>query len=55
MGSTINAGRVVPDGTDRQLDRLLSAWELKGPQLALTSGTHKLRGFPVRFMVDNIG
>ena len=54
-GSAINAGRVVADGSERQLDRLLSAWELMGPLLAMTAGMHKLRGFPVRFMVDNIG
>ena len=51
----INSGQLVKDGTDRQLDRLLSAWELVGPLLALSGGMARFRGFPVKIWVDNIG
>ena len=49
----INAGR--PTGDGRRLDRLLSAWELLGPLLALCAVPDLCRGRPVRVWVDNIG
>ena len=54
-GVAINTGQTVQDGTGRQLDRLLSAWELLGPLLVLSSGMEVFRGYPVRIWVDNIG
>ena len=51
----INAGKMVADGTERRLDRILSALELVGPLLALAAGMGKFRGRPVRFWVDNSG
>ena len=52
-GRAINAGRPTVDG--RRLDRIMSALELMGPLLALSSAADMLRGRPVRFHVDNAG
>ena len=51
--TAINAGHRTPDG--KRLDRLLSALELTGPLLGLTSAAKHLQGRPVRFWVDNAG
>ena len=54
-GKAINFGRDTNDGTDRHLDRVMSAWELAGPVLVLAAGMEQLRGAAVRIWVDNIG
>ena len=52
-GAAINTGRSTEEG--RQLDRVMSALELVGPLLALSSAAHLLKNRPVRFWVDNAG
>ena len=52
-GDAINTGRLTADG--RHLDRVMSALELVGPLLAITSAARHLQGRPVRFWVDNAG
>ena len=54
-GKAINAGRNTNDGTDRGLDRVMSAWELLGPLLALAAGMEHFRGRAVKIWVDNSG
>lgn len=51
--NAINAGGATADG--RRLDRLMSAWELLGPLLAVVSAPDMCRGRPVRVWVDNAG
>jgi hypothetical protein len=52
-GEAINQGGVFRDGV--QLSSKMSAWELVGPLLVLTSGAGMLRGKSLIIQVDNAG
>lgn len=49
----INSG--VLAGHGKRLDRVMSAWELLGPLVALCAGAQFCRGNAVRVWVDNSG